>query len=260
MNSFKKQQSYILKIDKPCGQEWASMNKTEAGKFCTQCSKTVVDFTSLSDKEIIQLTEQSSEKICGRLSKQQLNRNLLTTQPSANSRFYKILAGLILLGTTENVIASDQLSSQIETTSATEPNAPTNQQVRPYVEPINDSLRNVVKGQVIDAETKEALPYSSVFIKNTKTGVVADMEGKFILIIPDSQLTDRIILIVTYIGYEKTEITINKKDLPLTKEFRIIPIEQVLMGEVCVEKKRKWWQRKKKNNSVQHAPKGNAAE
>jgi hypothetical protein len=77
---------------------------------------------------------------------------------------------------------------------------------------------------------------------------MTDLDGKFRFVIPDSLLTDKIYLVITYIGHEKTEITINKKDLPITQDLVIVPAEQVFMGEVIIVKKKKWWQRKNKSS------------
>jgi hypothetical protein len=238
-----KRQNYILKIDKPCGQEWTSMTKTDIGKFCSHCSKTVIDFTQLTDNEVLQTIELNSGKLCGRLTQEQLNRAIQLHQPTNNSRLYKILAGLLLVGTSENLLATDNQKSQQEIVSIVENN--TNIQTTEIKsEPTTDSLKNVVQGVVIDAKTEEPLPFASVFIKDTKTGTTTDVNGRFKLLIPDSLLTDKIYLIIAYVGYERTEIVINKNDLPIIKDLVIVPAEQVFLGEVVVVKKKKWWQRK----------------
>ncbi|WP_222165953.1 hypothetical protein [Edaphocola aurantiacus] len=39
----------------------------EKGKFCLSCQKSVVDFSSMSDAQIVRVLEQSSGAICGRM-------------------------------------------------------------------------------------------------------------------------------------------------------------------------------------------------
>lgn len=242
-----KRHSYILKIEKPCGQEWTSMTKTDIGKFCSHCSKTVIDFTQLTDNEVLQIIELNSGKLCGRLTQEQLNRAIKLQQPTNNSRLYKILAGLLLVGASENLLATDNQKSQQEIISIFDNN--TNIQTTEIKsEPTVDSLKNVVQGLVIDAKTKEPLPFASVLIKDTKIGTTTDLDGKFKLVIPDSLVTDKIYLIIAYIGYEQTEILISKNDLPIIKDLVIVPAEQVFLGEVIVIKKKKWWQRKNKSS------------
>lgn len=235
-------QNYILKIDNPCRQDWTAMSQNENGKFCSHCSKTVVDFTTLTNSEVIQLIEQTSGKLCGRLTNQQLNRFLATNQPSSYSRLYKILAGLMLVGTTENALATDRPTLQTEIFSIADNEELTTRHFEKNEKRLTDSLKNIVFGKAFDAHTKEPLSFASIFIKDSKTGVMTDFDGNFKLIIPDNLLTEKIVLVVTYIGYEKTEITIDKKDLPITIELLVIPPENVLVGEICIIKKKKWWQ------------------
>jgi hypothetical protein len=242
-----KRQNYILKIDKPCGQEWTSMTQTDIGKFCSHCSKPVIDFTQLTDNQVLQIIELNSGKLCGRLTRERLNRAIQLKQPTNNSRFYKILAGLLLVEASDNLSAKDYQKSQQEIVIVVNNN--TNIQTTEIKsEPIADSLKNVVQGLVIDAKTKEPLPFASVLIKDTKTRTTTDLDGRFKLVIPDSLLTDIIYLIVAYIGYELTEIVINKNDLPIIKDLVLVPAEQVLIGEIIIVKKKKWWQRKKKSS------------
>lgn len=236
-----KQKKFILTIKNPCEEEWSSMTKTNIGKFCSQCSKTVVDFTQLTDNEIIKIIEQRSDKLCGRLTKQQLDRFLESNQPMNNSRLYKILTALLVIGATKNSFAIDRIPSQIEIVSITKNKNLTTERIETQKEPTTDSL-NVIQGKVFDSHTKEPLPFASILIKGARIGVMTDSNGNFKLIIPDSLLTEKIHLIVVTIGYEKTEITINRKDLPITQEFLIIPAERVLMGDVIIIKKKKWWQ------------------
>ena len=236
-----KQQKYTLTIDKPCEQKWASMTKSDAGRFCSHCSKTVIDFTQLTDAEIIQIIEQNSGKLCGRLAKQQLNRLLEVKQTTNNFPIYKILAGLLVFGATENALATDQLPTQTEIVSTIDPTEPSAAQK----DPTTDSLNNIVQGIVLDKNKKEPLAFANISLKDTKLGTITDLDGKFKLLIPDNLLKDEMTLVITFVGYEITEITIYKKDLPIIKELLVTPIETAILGEVCIVKKKKWWQRKK---------------
>ena len=240
-----KRHSYILKINNPCGQEWSSMTKTDIGKFCSNCSKTVVDFTHLPDNEVLKIIEHNSGKLCGRLSQEQLNRAIQLYQPTNSSRFYKILAGLLLVGANENLLATENQIFHKDIVSIVDKENTKLTETKP--EPTTDTLKNIIQGVVIDFDTKEPLSFAAILIKNTKTEVTTDLAGKFKLIIPDSLITEKIYLVITYVGYEKTEIAINKNDLPITKNI-IIAAPPVLMGDVIIVKKKKWWQRKNKSS------------
>jgi hypothetical protein len=56
-----------LRIEKPCHESWRKMAKKDDGRFCLSCQKTVVDFTSKSEKEILEfLKTKNGEEVCGR--------------------------------------------------------------------------------------------------------------------------------------------------------------------------------------------------
>ena len=54
-----KQQTY-LHIPTPCHEDWNKMTQSEKGKFCNACSKQVVDFTLMSDQEVLNYFSKTS--------------------------------------------------------------------------------------------------------------------------------------------------------------------------------------------------------
>jgi hypothetical protein len=61
-------------IPNPCSENWNEMNPEEKGRFCSVCSKCVIDFTEKNASEIQQIiTEKSDESVCGRFYNHQLN-------------------------------------------------------------------------------------------------------------------------------------------------------------------------------------------
>lgn len=237
-----KQQSYKVTVNNPCEKEWASMTPNENGRYCSHCSTSIVDFTQLTDNEIIQTIKQTQGRLCGRLTDQQLSRTLETTHHSNNSWLYKILAGFLLIATTENSIAKDSLTSPIEIFSTINNEKSTTIKIRSDEILTADSLKNSVQGTVFEENTKN--PYSSVLvrIKGTETWTLTNYDGRFKLIIPDSLTTKKITLVVMCVGFKTIEITVKRKDLPIVKDFALIP-DLVSMGEVIIKRKKKWWQR-----------------
>lgn len=66
----------------------------------------------------------------------------------------------------------------------------------------------LIKGKIIKAETKEPVEFSSVYIKHTKTGVIANELGKFEINIDSINLKDTIV--VSSIGYKTFQSPISK--------------------------------------------------
>jgi hypothetical protein len=246
-----KQSSYILKIDNPCSESWQVMKANDVGRYCANCQKSVIDFTSLTDNEVLQIIKQTNGKLCGRLNSEQMNRVLIgTKQQSTNTKLHKILAGLLLLSSSENIIANKQHSeTQIVFKSINENlTVSTGENLNNQ---LSDSLKNIVQGKVIVANNKDVIPFASVLIKNTNIVTTTDIDGNFKITIPENLLADtgKIILKVVYVGYGPDEFTINKKDLPITKGvYEMKYGGNVTMGIIIATPpaKRKWWQRKKK--------------
>jgi hypothetical protein len=65
---------FKIYIPEPCHEEWEKMTPNKQGAFCSSCSKTVVDFSNKSDKEIEEyLLDNLDKKICGRFKAVQVD-------------------------------------------------------------------------------------------------------------------------------------------------------------------------------------------
>lgn len=93
-------EKYLLHINEPCTQNWDSMTTAEQGKFCNQCNKTVFDFTTATDTEIVKHIEaMNGELFCGRFEENQLDRWIERSDiKTSNPRLYKFLISFMLLG------------------------------------------------------------------------------------------------------------------------------------------------------------------
>lgn len=66
-------------IPKPCHENWGAMTPDEQGRFCSLCSKTVVDFTEMSNSDItIYLRNSKGGHLCGRFRNEQLETKAIT--------------------------------------------------------------------------------------------------------------------------------------------------------------------------------------
>jgi hypothetical protein len=64
-----------ISIPTPCHEDWSKMTPNEAGRHCSSCAKTVVDFTAMSDDEVKNyFIARKDEKLCGRFKQSQLHR------------------------------------------------------------------------------------------------------------------------------------------------------------------------------------------
>lgn len=98
-----------------------------------------------------------------------------------------------------------------------------------------NSASGEISGVVKDQSSKELLPFATIIIKGKITGTITDTEGKFRL--PNLRPGDYI-LEVSYVGYNKKEVTATLK--PGEKKIIMIEMDQplVTLGEVVVSSQR----------------------
>lgn len=82
-----------ITIPKPCHENWAAMAPDEKGRFCQVCSKSVRDFTTAIDLEIMEDVSENPN-ICASFRPDQLDRNL--SYSLLNTMFAKFAVGIVL--------------------------------------------------------------------------------------------------------------------------------------------------------------------
>jgi hypothetical protein len=98
--------NFKITIPKPCHEDWNAMTPDATGRFCSSCTKSVVDFTNKSTTEIQQyFIENQGKKVCGRFQNKQLDTIIITIPKYvlfSQVKFHKafMLALLVSMGTT----------------------------------------------------------------------------------------------------------------------------------------------------------------
>ncbi|MEN0051101.1 MAG: carboxypeptidase-like regulatory domain-containing protein, partial [Bacteroidota bacterium] len=70
--------------------------------------------------------------------------------------------------------------------------------------------QKTISGQIIDAATSETLAGVNIQIKGTDQGTTSDLEGQFQIELNEEEN----ILLISYVGYETQEVTINSDTKP----------------------------------------------
>ncbi|MDB5197393.1 MAG: hypothetical protein JWP88_1764 [Flaviaesturariibacter sp.] len=65
-----------LSIPEPCHQSWNDMSPTGTGRYCGSCQKEVIDFTHMSESQLIAYFKQPKGATCGRFHTDQLGHDL----------------------------------------------------------------------------------------------------------------------------------------------------------------------------------------
>jgi hypothetical protein len=86
-----------LRIPEPCHERWEDMRREERGRFCGGCQKTVVDLTTMSDREVLAYLARAGQGVCGRLLPEQLERKMeLASSGRGGRRWWRwLVAGLL---------------------------------------------------------------------------------------------------------------------------------------------------------------------
>lgn len=99
-------EKYKITIPEPCHENWENMTPEENGRFCSLCSKSVIDFTSKTDMEIQHYFRANKDKkTCGRFNNTQLEKTIIRIPQEvllSQVHFHRIflLALLFTMGTT----------------------------------------------------------------------------------------------------------------------------------------------------------------
>ena len=70
----KKNNVTYLHIASPCDEGWEQMIPDAQGRFCGSCQKTVIDFTQMSDAQVLATISKAAAGCCGRFQNDQLDR------------------------------------------------------------------------------------------------------------------------------------------------------------------------------------------
>jgi hypothetical protein len=88
-----------ISIPTPCHENWDAMTPESKGRFCGSCAKTVIDFTQMTDSQILTTISKATDNICGRVQTTQLKRTLTINESPRwqQPQFFKYAAATILM-------------------------------------------------------------------------------------------------------------------------------------------------------------------
>ncbi|PWJ55910.1 TonB-linked SusC/RagA family outer membrane protein [Dyadobacter jejuensis] len=75
---------------------------------------------------------------------------------------------------------------------------------------LSKEIDRQITGTIIDRQNEEALPGVSVLVKGTNIGAITDVEGHYVLRVPDS---GPVVLVFSFIGYKKHEIEVGNSKI-----------------------------------------------
>lgn len=232
------EQKINFTISKPCSENFNQFNKTEKGGFCNSCKKEVIDFRSMSDRQLSNYFKNKSGKTCGYFDTSQLSRGIEVQefQEPKRLQFLKVAAiAFLSLTSLHHVQAQEQKTK----TEIIESSKSKTQADKTFVQ---DKL---LAGTVV--EETGPLPGANIILEGTTIGTATNFDGEFVF--PKS-LKEGDVLVVSYLGFTTQKIKIKKEQTQLNAVLNInmqYDMSCMLMGEVEVntvyESKRTLWQK-----------------
>jgi hypothetical protein len=219
-----------IKIGTPCHENWDKMQEEEKGRFCLSCQKAVVDFSRMSNEEIIHYFEQNADKkTCGRIAVHQHNTAISNYRKVVSPWFNRYVAGFLMAIGFYNPTKAQSTVTPVENHMIKGEIA-----VKPVI-PSNKKL--IVSGRVLDNSTQKPIKGALVKIDGTDIKTVTDKNGSYTLSVPARYQTESLQLMITHKGHEDAivnSIDISKTTANLvTKLYVEMPMH--LMGDVMYE-------------------------
>lgn len=210
-----------ISIPEPCHEGWQNMTPVERGRFCSSCQKTVLDFTHLSDNEIIKLVSKN-DNLCGRINISQLDRNLIEAKRTSNYFGYFATSVLAFLGLGAESVVAQEKPVQEQTDLK-------------YISKPTKSVEKITVTGVVTDSLGTPMPGASVVIKEVLEGTQTNEKGEYSIKV---NLGDT--LKFAFLGYETTEIVVGSNLINVQMSNANMNIE----GGLLIVKKRTFLGRK----------------
>ncbi len=184
-----------LTVAEPCHENWDKMSPVQQGRFCGSCQKQVVDFSVMSDRELLQFFQKpSSGSVCGRFMTGQLDRNL--EQPAKKLTWFRYAWQILLPALFVTKVSAQRTMGKpatrpiLDTIRINElPEPPVMGMVvrvpdrKPKIDDVIKDIpmirEELIKGKVTDSAGRP-VPYASIDPGNGKARP-ADENGEFVL-------------------------------------------------------------------------------
>lgn len=219
------QTNFQIKIQNPCHQDWKGFRPTLEGGFCDTCQKNVIDFSTMSESQLVAYFRDLSnenQSLCGRFRDDQLQKD------------YRIEEWFPTFSVTDKVIHYEILVSQFRDNKSkiSLPLIRGMKVVRNMTVAIltfavieqGYGQEKQLSGTVIDASDGSPLRGVSIVIKGTKRGVASDANGRYQIAVNEQDT-----LVFSSVGFEYNAL-IAKEVTPILN----IKMDTKMLDEVVV--------------------------
>ncbi len=239
-----------LRIAEPCHENWNNMTSSEKGRFCGSCQKQVVDFTAMTDAQLVAFFDKpSTGSVCGRFMNTQLEREVKAPPkqiPWARYVFqFAFPAFVASLKANAQDVKMGKIAVtpvQVQPSGNCQTTTPSTTMGDTTFHPIGVTLgivappvrvaTELIKGRVVD-EQNNPISNASV-ITGPRTGVITDANGYFQY--HPLRGWKEITLTITAIGYGEQTLTVRPTDDISHLQVIMMHSFTAILGEVVVTK------------------------
>jgi hypothetical protein len=162
--------TFKLKVAKPCHEDWQNMSPNAKGRHCQSCAKTVVDFSIMTDAEIVSFFKNKPQNVCGRFTDKQLEKHYSIATPSQSMNYARaaaLAAGLFVAS-----VGCEKIPSLSEKDSLIQ------------VDSNNKFPKNfrIIKG-IVEGDSTHSLMGVVITVDGSLQKTFSDINGKFELIV-----------------------------------------------------------------------------
>lgn len=205
-----------IQVPAPCHENWEQMKATSTGAFCNACEKTVIDFTAMTDNQLLEYFIQHPSGGCGRFYTDQLTHPLEIPVKRIPwlKYFFQISLPALLFSYKAN---AQRLTKKLM-------NPVVAVEKKPSL-PLMLRTAAWISGKISSEDGRE-LAFASVMIEGTREGTVADSNGCFTLSLKKNVRY----LTVSAAGYISKEVPLtdsivnSRADIVLTRENPLQPV------------------------------------
>jgi hypothetical protein len=172
------------------------MTPTQQGRFCNACSKEVVDFSMMTDTEVLNyFTSITYEKVCGRALPSQLDRTIDWPKEPKKRLFWYwnyIVMFFMFFSKANTVKAQGSVKRIIEISNT--PACKVGETVK--------SSSRVISGKVTDIDGNP-VSFATIKIKGLLTGLSADANGAYLI-----RVNPNNVLLISGAGYKEVQVPV----------------------------------------------------
>ncbi len=241
-----------LHIPTPCHENWDAMTPVEQGRFCGSCQKKVVDFSEMSDQQLVEFFKQpSTGSVCGRFMNDQLERDIALPKKRIPwlRYFFTITIPAFLLSMKASAQADRRTKGKVAVQSekllnSLKSNKKIIKDTLPVIVPTQVVMgavsyisleelyaRKAIMAKVVD-EKGDAIPFASIRIKERPVGMAADANGVFTIQKKNEDSLSVIVSAVNCMPVEKTFSTIEKDTIIIELKRNDVMKEVVITADV----------------------------